>query len=170
MCLSVLKTFQCKVGGSPSFSNHDPTFRHTQAALFRCAEESFVLPASPKICSQNPTVRHRGCHGNQHKGYGVLLAHEEVLTASDRTNPLQQKGGQCLGMGCSPVTPLTLISCNPRTLRFEILHVSGNSSPAMGPVMVPSMCLIAARETLCSWQHKAYGTTLHSLILTVFSF
>lgn len=50
--------------GSQPFSNHDPTFRHTQPAIFRCAEESFVLPALRKICSQNPTVRHRGCHGN----------------------------------------------------------------------------------------------------------
>lgn len=120
MGLSVLKTFQCKVGGSQPFSNDDPTFRHTQAALFRCAEESFVLLALLKSCSQNPRVRHRGCHGNQHKGYGVLLAHEEILTANDRTNPLQQKGGQHLGMGFSPVTPLILMCCSPRTLRLRI--------------------------------------------------
>lgn len=155
MCLSVLKTFQCKVGGSQPFSNHDPTFRHTQAAGFRCAEASFVLPALRKTCSQNPTGRHRGCHGNQHRGYGVLLAHEEVLTASDRTNPLQQKGGQSLGMGFSPVTPLTLISCSLRTLRLRIPMLVAPHSLALALVMVTQHGLNCS----LSEKHFAAGDT-----------
>lgn len=80
------------------------------------------------------------------------------------------EGRSVPGNGLQPCDTSHPDKLQPKDPEIEILHISGNSSPAMGPVMVPSMCLIAARETLCSWQHKAYGTNLHSLVLTVFSF
>ena len=65
----------------------------------------------------------------------VLPARDEVLAASDRTNPFQQKGGQRLGMGFSPETPLS-----PETLRPpdpENVHGGATNCLALARVTVP---------------------------------
>lgn len=96
----------------------------------------------------------------------MLLTHEEVPSARDRTNPLQQKGGQLPGMGSSPVTPCALASCTPKDPEIENPDVSGIGSQALALVVVPRRGFNCFQATLRSWQPRVSGKSRHSSMST----
>lgn len=79
------------------------------------------------------------------------------LRCTWQNKSISTEGRSAPGNGFQPRDTRILASCSPRTLRLRILMLVA-PAPWLWPLWwSPSMCLIAVKETLCSWQPKCMG-------------